>query len=130
MKKILFMSILTLLLSIMGCNREKQYLKNHKVIYYGTSEFNIFENNVQINKKEAYKLGLAYAKKNDLVMGNNLFFVIDNYYAFTNHYIPKMPAASTKGIWINANTGEVKYIKEGIMLRPKFFPEKKIKDEN
>lgn len=71
MKKILFMSILSIMLSLVGCNREKKYLKEHQVIYYGTFEFEKFEKNAKINKEKAYKLGLTFSNKNGFTMGNN-----------------------------------------------------------
>lgn len=59
------------MLSLVGCNREKKYLKEHQVIYYGTFEFEKFEKNAKINKEKAYKLGLTFSNKNGFIMGNN-----------------------------------------------------------
>ncbi|TWP26140.1 hypothetical protein ETU09_10595 [Apibacter muscae] len=131
MKKILFMSILTLLLSIMGCNREKQYLKDHKVILCYelnkkelTKEAKDFSNNSILGIEEAsniYKEFLVNKKELDSSKSNlNLSIhpkiIIDSNYVFSFYNMKQMKIA-VFGIWINnANTGKITYNKDELWL--------------
>ncbi|TWP27981.1 hypothetical protein ETU08_09700 [Apibacter muscae] len=130
MKQILFMSILSLLLSIMGCNRENQYLKDHKVILCYelnkkklTKEAKDFSNNSILGIEEAgniYKEFLVNKKELDSSKSNlNLSIhpkiIIDSNYVFSFYNMKQMKIA-VFGIWINANTGKITYNKDELWL--------------
>lgn len=130
MKKALFISILPLLLSLIGCNREKQYLKDHKVILCYelnkkelSKEAKTFSKNSSIGIEEAgniYKEFLVNKKeldssKSNLNLSIHLKIIIDSNYVFSFYNMKQMKIA-VFGIWINANTGKITYNKDELWL--------------
>lgn len=108
------MSILTLF----GCKtKEEIYLNKHKVIFANTKEFDAYINTAIIKPIDAKKLMLDYVNNNSLQPESSLFFIIDDYYTFTNYFHPKIPEAYTGKIWISSKTGEVKLMPDGLYLR-------------
>ncbi|MBN2486493.1 MAG: hypothetical protein JXB34_11020 [Bacteroidales bacterium] len=94
-------------------------MEHMEIIHYGTEAFNSFENLSPIKKEEARKLCIDFCNKNDIKGGNSpLFFIIDSFYVFSPYNNPKIPEVSLTGIWVNAKTGEVKYIKNHQKIRP------------
>lgn len=117
MNKIIIMTILSSLLTLINCkSKEEKFFEEHKVIHYNTEEAKEFINNAKIKPDQAKKIQANFAFKNNKNPEAYSFFIIDNYYAFTSQILPKRPKASVSGIWVNATTGEAKYVKENIEL--------------
>jgi len=113
------------ILSLFGCNPEKKFKEEHEIIYYNTNEFRVFETKANIRMMEAHRIMKEFADKNKMSYKPDLFFVIDDYYAFTILTNPKIPKAFTGGIWINSKTGIAMYVKDGVFLEIS-IPMKKI----
>ena len=111
---VLIISLLTLL----GCKtKEEIFLDKHEVIFCNTEEFDNFIKQAPIKPEEAKNLMLEYVTNNNLPPETSLYFIIDNNYTFTNYVHSKIPEAYSGKIWINANTGEVKVMNEGVFIR-------------
>lgn len=121
MKKIIkYMCVLTSFFAFIGCSKEEKFLQKNKVIYYGTNEFIEFEKNATIPLNKAWNIQKKYALDRNVNPENWLFFfVINDFYVFTSILQPKIPNASTGGIWVNSKTGEIKEIKSDINLKYK-----------
>ena len=108
-----------LLLSCKSYNSLIEIDKNKAIPYNQYSqEFQAWEAMKNINLEEAYRIHLGYAAKNQdkiklkSTKGYPLYYVYDDYYIFsTVTYIHKMGVFNCTGIWVNANTGEVNYVK-------------------
>ena len=108
-----------LLLSCKSCNSLIEIDKNKAIPYNQYSqEFQAWEAMKNINLEDAYQIHLGYAAKNQdkiklkSTKGYPLYYVYDDYYIFsTVTYIHKMGVFNCTGIWVNANTGEVNYVK-------------------
>ncbi len=112
------MTILGMGFLFIGCKSDNQkFLENHRVILYHTNEANSFIKKAKIKPSEAKKIQANFAFKNNNKPEMYSFFIIDNYYVFTSYFQPKIPNASVKGIWVDAFTGEAKYVKKNIKLK-------------
>lgn len=108
-----------LLLSCKNYNSLIEIDKNKAIPYNQYSqEFQAWEAMKNINLEDAYQIHLGYAAKNQdkiklkSTKGYPLYYVYDDYYIFsTVTYIHKMGVFNCTGIWVNANTGEVNYVK-------------------
>ncbi len=117
------MSIFTSFLSFIGCGKteEEKYLEKHQVFFYKTKEFNDFENNTIIKLEEAFKIQTKFAKQNKEEHKRYMYFTIDGFYVFSLFRYNKTPVASTGGIWVDSKTGQVKYVKEEVLLKAYSF---------
>lgn len=110
--------ILSSILTFLGCkNKEEKFLETHTVIFYNSPQYKEFEKTSKVKIKEANKIQANFAIKNDKEPEMYSFFVVDNQYVFTSYFHPKIPDASTRGIWVDATTGEAKYIEEQVWLK-------------
>jgi hypothetical protein len=116
MKKIF---LLFLLLFVFGCNPKMNYINGHKIIRYGTTEFENFEKNAKIKKEEAWEMQKEITGKNQVLVTQWLFFVIDKNYIFTTIVSSKKRQTELTGISINSETGEIKHEKSGVMIKYK-----------
>jgi hypothetical protein len=118
MKKIIYMTILSTILSFFGCKtKEEKYLEKHQVLFCKTDTFEAFVEKAEIKPDIAKNLMIDYTNKNNLPPSAYLYFIIDGYYAFTNYIHPKIPEAYTGNIWVNSKTGEIKLIEKGVFLK-------------
>ncbi|MGX5687144.1 hypothetical protein ACWKWW_21555 [Chryseobacterium cucumeris] len=118
MKELIYIVSICSLFSLLGCkSKEQKFLDNHKVILYETKEAEDFINTANIKPDEAKQIQAAFAIKNNKKPESYSFFIIDNNYVFTSYFHPKVPEASTSGIWVDSKTGIAKYIETGIWLR-------------
>ncbi|MCP1299506.1 hypothetical protein NK356_10030 [Chryseobacterium sp. S0630] len=118
MKELIYIVSICSLFSLLGCkSKEQKFLDNHKVILYETKEAGDFINTANIKPDEAKQIQAAFAIKNNKKPESYNLFIIDNNYVFTSYFHPKVPEASTSGIWIDAKTGNAKYMETGIWLR-------------
>jgi hypothetical protein len=118
MKKIIYMTILSTILSFFGCKtKEEKFLEKHQVLFCKTDAFESFIEKAEIKPDIAKNLMIDYTNKNNLPPSAYLYFIIDGYYAFTNYTHPKIPEAHTGNIWVNSKTGEIKHIEDGAFLR-------------
>ena len=117
-KKILI-GTLTSIFTLFGCQTaQEKFLKKHDVFYAKTKEFNEFITKAKIKPQDARKLMGKYINKNNLKgLGGEMFFIIDGHYSYTIDIQLKFPAANTRGIWVNAENGQVKEVKDGIFLK-------------
>lgn len=108
-----------LLLSCKSYNSLIEIDKNKAIPYNQYSqEFQAWEAMKNISLEDAYQIHLGYAAKNQdkiklkSTKGYPLYYVYDDYYIFsTVTYIHKMGVFNCTGIWVNADTGEVNYVK-------------------
>lgn len=118
MRKLIYMTLICSLLSLLGCkSKEQKFLDNHKVILYNANEAGDFINNANIKPEDAKQIQADFAIKNNKQPESYNFFIIDNNYVFTSYFHPKVPEASTSGIWVDSETGIAKYMETGIWLR-------------
>jgi len=105
--------------TFLGCQTaQEKFLKKHNVLYAKTNEFDEFITKAKIKPNDARRLVANYIHENNLKgLGGELFFIIDGHYTYTIDIQPKLPAANTRGIWMNAENGNVKHVKEGILLK-------------
>lgn len=116
--KLRYWVIILSLISILSCKSEEAaFLEHNKVLFCKTTEFEKFVDSAIIKPEKAKKLMIDYAKQNNLPVSIHLYFIVNEFYVFTNYVHPKIPETSTKGIWVHANTGEVKENKNGIFLK-------------
>jgi len=114
-----YLVLAMLLLSCKSYNSLIEIDKNKAIPYNQYSQkFQAWEAMKNINLKDAYLIHLGYAAKNQdkiklkSTKGYPLYYVYDDYYIFsTVTYIHKMGVFNCTGIWVNANTGEVNYVK-------------------
>lgn len=105
-------------MNFLGCKtKEEKFIEKHEVMLYNSVQYNNFIKNVKISINDALKIANNYSKNNNIENMDKMFFVIDKYYVFTCYFHAKIPDASTKGIWVDVNTGEVEYHNSGIFLR-------------
>jgi len=115
-----YLVLAMLLLSCKSYNSLIEIDKNKAIPYNQYSqEFQAWEAMKNINLEDAYQIHLGYAAKNQdkiklkSTKGYPLYYVYDDYYIFsTVTYIHKMGVFNCTGIWVNANTGEVNYVKD------------------
>lgn len=119
MIKIFLTGMMLSIFTFFGCqSAQERFLDEHVVLYAKTGAFDDFISKAKIKPKEARKLMSNYIKDNELKgLGGEMFFIIDGYYAYTVDIHPKLPGANIRGIWVNANTGEIKEIKDRLFLR-------------
>lgn len=117
---ILVMSILVLF----GCNFEKKFKEDYKIIYYNINEFWVFEIKVNIRMMEVYSIMKEFVDKNKMFYKLDLFFVIDDYYVFIILINFKILKVFIGGIWINSKIGIVMYVKDGVFLEIFIFMKK------
>jgi len=118
MRKINFIVIISFLTIFLGCkSKEEKFLEKHQVLFYQTKDFESFVKEAKIKPEEAWDLMVGYSKSNQINQPHLLFFIIDGNYTFTSYMHPKIPDAYTGGIWVNANTGDIKEVKNGIFLQ-------------
>lgn len=118
MNKIIYIMILSSILTFFGCkSKEKKFLEEHQVFFYNTNEYKEFEVGSKVKVKEALMIAYKFALEKNIHPMSQMFFVVDNQYVFTSYFHPKIPDASTHGIWVNATSGQAKYIKEEIWLK-------------
>ena len=110
---------LNLILQISCNNPKNQNMEPNNVILYNSEEFKSFENQAKIKLKDAWEIQKKYALEKNENPKNWLFFIIDKNYVFTSIFQPKIPQASTSGIWVNSETGDVKEVKSDKNLRYK-----------
>ncbi len=66
MKKIIYMGLLTSILTFLGCkSEEEKILESHQILFYKTNEFENFINEAKIKPEEAKKIMIDFAKNND-----------------------------------------------------------------
>ena len=114
-----YLALAMLLLSCKSYNSLIEIDKNKAIPYNQYSQkFQAWEAMKNINLEDAYQIHLGYAAKNQdkiklkSTKGYPLYYVYDDYYIFsTVTYIHKMGVFNCTGIWVNANTGEVNYVK-------------------
>ncbi len=117
MKKIIYMSIFTTLLTLFGCkSKEESFLQKNIVIYYGTKEFEEFEKKSNVKLVKAWQIQKEYLEKNNQLSENWLFFVINDSYVFNSAVNPKEAKVFLKGLWVDSKTGEVKLSDSKIRL--------------
>lgn len=120
MKKIIYLSIFTTILTLFRCkNKEERFLQENKIIYYGSKEFKDFEKKADISIGEAWRIQKEYSKEKHQNQENWLFFIINNYYVFNSALIPKEAKVFLGGVWVNSKTGEAKFNKSKIKLKYK-----------
>lgn len=90
-----------------------------EIIFYGTEEFKKFESNNVISIEKAWLLQIQYYKDKNQNLKFPLYFVVDGNYVFSPYSNPKIPEASLTGVWVNATTGEVKYVENSQKIKPK-----------
>jgi hypothetical protein len=120
MKKYIIMSILTQLLGVLGCmSNEDKFIKQNKVIYYGTSEFTEFQSHAIIKIDSAWKIQKKYAEENNKIPENWLFFIVNDSYVFNSSINPKEAKTFIGGIWINSKTGKSTFNNSKVRLKYK-----------
>jgi len=93
---------------------EKEFIENHQVLFCKTDEFQKFVDEANVKPEEAKKIMHNFAEKNGYKIKPHLFyFIIEGHYVFTSYFQPKIPEVGITGIWVNANTGKAKEVKEG-----------------
>ncbi|MHC5352817.1 hypothetical protein ACYSNX_01260 [Myroides sp. LJL115] len=108
MKKIIGLSILCCIISIVSCQTpQSKFLQENDIIYYGTKEFEEFEKNAPIKLHHAWEIQKKFALERNELPENWLFFVINNYYVFNSSIEPKQREVFLKGIWVNAENAEI-----------------------
>lgn len=118
MKNLINVVLIFTLLFFLGCkSKEQKFLDNHKVILYHTKEATDFINTAKIKPEEAKIIQVNFAIKNNKKSGLYNFFIIDGNYIFTSYFHPKIPEASTNGIWVDATTGNTRSVNTGIWLK-------------
>lgn len=116
--KLRFLVIILSIISILGCkSKEETFLKHNEVLFCKTIEFEKFVHNAIIKPEKAKKMMIHYTKENNLPTPIHLYFIVNEFYVFTNYVHPKIPETSTKGIWVHTSTGEIKENKKGIFLK-------------
>ncbi|MCP4970057.1 MAG: hypothetical protein GY932_05610 [Arcobacter sp.] len=116
--KYILSKIFILILLFLGCentnikNQEKELEEtNMEVILYGTKEFDEFINKKpNISLERAWEIHQKYLNKNLNEDINDINFIIDDYYVFSNFIEYKLMEASVEGIWIHSQTGEIKKV--------------------
>lgn len=112
------MSIFISILSFLGCkSKEERFLDSHQILFCKTDKFKKFLFEAKIKPEEAKEMMIDFAEKNNIRKPHLLYFVIDEHYVFTSYAHLKVPEASTKGIWVNANNGKIKEVKNGLFIR-------------
>ncbi|MBE0393712.1 hypothetical protein [Flavobacterium sp. PL002] len=101
--------IIILLIFISSCSPKINYIDGHKIIRYGTKEFENFEKNATIKKEEAWAIQKEITSKHQVPVTHWLFFIIDKKYIFTTSFSSKRET-ELKGISVDSDTGEVKNI--------------------
>ncbi len=88
------------------------YQKNKmNIIEYKSNEFLEFEKNAKIKVDKAWDIHIKFLIEKWIgTKWYPLFFCIDNNYVFSNQFQPKMGKVSLNGLYIDANTGKIKYI--------------------
>lgn len=110
---------MSFIISLLGCNSSKDYLKNHEVFLY-SSEI-VQEKKYKISVKQANDIytKFLYDKKEikDLNYNKSFFptLIIDDHYVYSFHNLIEKKVA-VFGVWINANTGEITYGNEKIWI--------------
>ncbi len=94
-------------------NMEK---KSMNIIHYETKEF--MNKKPKIDLDKAWELHQKYHKRPLNKMVYSMYFIIDNYYVFSEYAKSKLMEASVEGLWIHSETGEVKYIKSDEIIMP------------
>lgn len=120
MKKKIFMSLFSLIISFIGCkSNEEKFLQENKVYYYDTKDFEEFEENAPIKLNRAWQIQKEYSKKNGQTPENWLFFVVNDNYVFSSALNPKAAFVFLGGIWVNSKTGEAKKVNSEVTLKYK-----------
>ena len=109
-----------LIILLLGCNPNENYLKNHEVFPYSMEI--VQEKKYKISVKEANDLYVKYLydrkKIKDLNYDETLLsptLIIDDHYVYSFQNLV-MQKVAVFGIWINANTGEITTNDESIWL--------------
>ena len=99
---------------ILACCNKKTSKNKKNIIYYGTSEFETFEQKAIIKKENAWEIQNKFLslRKRDTMPGT-LYFAINGKYIFSDYANLKLNEATTKGIQVDSETGEVVVIDEG-----------------
>ncbi len=112
--------ILLIVAIISSChNNNPIKIDKNKTYAYQTEEFSRWEHSKKIKLNEAHKILYEYLKthhesfKNtDKQTGYPLSYAYDNYYVFSSvTNIHKLGKFNLSGLWVNANTGEIKVVK-------------------
>lgn len=111
-----FLSLLLLLL-VFNCSPKINYIDGHKIIRYGTKEFENFEKHATINKEEAWAIQKEVTNKEQVRVTYWLFFIIDKDYIFTAPINPEKMETELTGLSVNSETGAVKDLKSGIDIK-------------
>ncbi len=112
------MVILISIVNFLGCkSEEEKFLDNHEIVFCETDEFKNFIAEATIKPERAKEIMIDFARKNNVRPPHLLYFIIDEYYVFTSYVHLKIPEASTTGIWVHANTGKIKEVKNGLFLK-------------
>ena len=112
--------LLSFLFCFFSCKtKQEKFMANHHVLKAKTKEFEKFILASKIKPDEARELMNTYIIDNNLGsnVGGSIYFILDGHYTFTSNTVPKIPSSFTGGIWVNANNGDVKHVKEGVHLR-------------
>lgn len=110
------------LIFLLNCNNHnysKMKIDKSKAVAYNKNSpiFQKWESTKKIKLEEAYRLHLDFSSINQekinlkSTSGYPLFYAYDDFYIFsTVSYVHKIGIFNSSGIWVNANTGDVKYI--------------------
>lgn len=115
--KIIIISILIITSACQNNNNMK--IDKNKAYAYQTEEFDKWEQSKKIKLEEAFKIHCEYLKTHDKTLKNTdkyksypLSYAYDNYYVFSSvTNIRKIGKFNLSGVWVNADNGEVKFVK-------------------
>ncbi len=111
---------LLMLIIISSCQKYNDMkIDKNKAYAYQTEAFDQWEQSKKIKLDEAYRIHLEYIqthnksfKKKDRQNGLPLSYAYDNYYVFSTIInIQKLGRFNLSGVWVNADTGEVKVVR-------------------
>lgn len=113
-------SIVLLIILISSCSPKINHIDGHKIIRYGTKEFENFEKNATIKKEEAWAIQKEITSKHQVPVTHWLFFIIDKKYIFTTSFSIKRET-ELKGISVDSETGEVGKVNNEIKIKYENF---------
>lgn len=93
-------------------------IDGNKAIPYMTKEFDTWEKSVRISLKQAFKIHYEYVLKNfddvdrNTFKGYGLSYAYEDFHVFsTITNVQKLGVFNLTGIWVNAESGEAKYVR-------------------
>lgn len=104
-----------MLFFVMSCKQKLE--QNMDIIFFGTEDFNVFEQNAVISRSKAWKLQKQFLIENKMdTIGRTLYFIVDKNYIFSDYAKLKLNQASLRGISVHSETGNVKLSTNNIMI--------------